>query len=193
MENQTTSTYAFGEKIFKARDYTPIPLVILLFLLADTSVQSAVIGMLLILLGEIIRIYSVAFIGSISRTRKNRTGGKLITSGPFGFVRNPLYVGNFFISVGVAVFAGNIYFSALTAALFAFQYYHIVKYEESWLKQSFGDEYEDFCKEVPAWFPQKSIKLDTLEWPDTFSPAIKSEQKTLLAIAAIVGILTVMA
>tara|TARA_B100000902_G_C26993047_1_gene756020 strand:- start:23 stop:604 length:582 start_codon:yes stop_codon:yes gene_type:complete len=193
MENHHEDTYNFGEKIFKARDYTPIPLIVLIFLLAEPSVRSAVIGMILILSGEIVRLYSVAFIGSISRTRKNRTGGELIRSGPFSFVRNPLYVGNFFISVGVATFAGNFYATAITALLFAFQYYHIVKYEESWLKQNFGEEYDVFCKEVPAWFPQKSIKLDSLEWPETFSPAIKSERKTLLAIAAMVSILTIIA
>lgn len=193
MNQPSESTYSFGEKIFKARDYTPIPLIVLIFLLHDTSVQSAVIGMIMILFGELIRIYSVAFIGSISRTRKNRTGGSLIRSGPFSYVRNPLYVGNFFISTGVATFAGNIYLVIATAVLFAFQYYHIVKYEESWLKQSFGDEYAEFCRDTPAWFPQKSIKVDQLEWPDTFSPALKSEQKTLMAISAIIGILTIMA
>ncbi len=174
-----------GEKIFKLRDYTPIPLIILLLIFAKPTVVTATFGLLIVMLGELLRIYAVGFIGSISRTRKNRTGGNLISSGPFGYVRNPLYVGNFFISFGLAVFAGNLFIMLLTALLFGIQYFFIVKYEESLLTKTFGDEYRQYCEKVPAWFPRRGIKVDELEWPDTLSPALRSEKKTLMAIAGV--------
>lgn len=190
-ENQDNATgekspyIEFGEKIFKLRDYTPIPLIILLFIFAKPTVATATFGLLIVMMGELLRIYAVGFIGSISRTRKNRTGGNLISSGPFGYVRNPLYVGNFFISVGLAIFAGNLFIILLTALLFGVQYFFIVKYEESLLNKTFGEEYREYCDKVPAWFPRRSVKLDELDWPDTLSPALRSEKKTLLAIAGV--------
>lgn len=198
-EQTTTSTTnqvqqgSLGELFFKYRDYTPLPLIALLIVFCQVSVASAVLGMLLVFGGELIRIYSVAFIGSISRTRKNRTGGKLIQEGPFGYVRNPLYVGNFFITMGVAVFGGNLWVMAIAAVMFSVQYYYIVQYEENLLLETFGDEYVAFCNQVPAWFPAKKLNLESLEWPDNFSPAIKSETKTLMTIAALILILTLRA
>lgn len=184
-DTRDNSTIRIGEMFFKARDYTPIPLIILLLIFADPSTLSVTVGMLLTMFGELIRIYSVAFIGSISRTRKDRTGGSLITSGPFGYVRNPLYVGNFFISFGLAVYSGNVYIALLTAIMFAVQYYFIVSYEENLLRATFGAEYQAYCEEVPPWVPRKAIRLEDMQWPDSFSGALKSERKTLMAIGAV--------
>ena len=55
-----------GQWFFKNRDYTPIPLILLLLLFGDPNVRSD-LGLLLVVLGELIRVYSVSFIGSISR------------------------------------------------------------------------------------------------------------------------------
>lgn len=176
-----------GAALFKYRDYTPIPLILMILIFAEPTVTTAVLGLISVFLGELTRVYSVAFIGSISRTRKDRTGGRLIKEGPFSFVRNPLYVGNFFITLGVAIFAGSSALVALTVALFAFQYYFIVQYEEELLRKTFGQDYDDFCREVPAWFPKKRFEIEKLEWPSSFSAAIKSEQKTLMAIAFMIG------
>jgi protein-S-isoprenylcysteine O-methyltransferase Ste14 len=174
-----------GERFFEYRDYTPIPLILLLLFVASPTVTSATLGTLLVIAGEFFRIYSVAFIGSISRTRSSNTGSRLIKEGPFGWFRNPLYVGNFFIVFGIATFAGIGWLVALTAILFAIQYFFIVLYEEHTLEKKFGAEYLEYKKEVPAWLPHKMIKLSDIQWPDTFSPAIKSERRTLTAIAII--------
>lgn len=172
-----------GEKLFKWRDYTPIPLIVLVLFVAEPGPRSATIGTLLAVFGELIRIYSVAFIGSVSRTRNTATvGGGLISRGPFSYVRNPLYVGNFLITVGVATFSGVTWIVLLTIVLFAFQYYCIVKHEERLLIQKFGREYEEYMETVPAWIPARLPSLETLEWPETFSPALRSERRTLAAI-----------
>jgi protein-S-isoprenylcysteine O-methyltransferase Ste14 len=172
-----------GEKLFELRDYTPIPLIALVLFTAEPTVRSATLGTLMVAFGELFRVYSVAFIGSVSRTRNtSTTGSNLIKGGPFSLMRNPLYVGNFFITVGLAVFSGVTWVVLLTCLLFSFQYYCIVKHEEGLLIERFGAEYESYMKEVPAWIPSRMPNLNTLEWPDTFSPALKSERRTLLAI-----------
>ncbi|MBM4252857.1 MAG: isoprenylcysteine carboxylmethyltransferase family protein [Deltaproteobacteria bacterium] len=173
-----------GERLFEWRDYTPIPLIALVLFACEPSVKSAVLGTLIVVLGELVRIYSVAFIGSVSRTRNVETAGSaLITSGPFSYVRNPLYVGNFLITVGLAVFSGVGWIVFVAAALFGFQYYCIVKHEERLLVGRFGTAYEEYMTQVPPWVPTKWPTLENLEWPTTFSPALKSERRTLLAIA----------
>lgn len=187
-ELRLNTTEEIGKKFFELRDYTPIPLVIMILFFADASVLSATLGLVAILAGELFRIYSVAFIGKISRTRKGSTGDNLIKSGPFSWVRNPLYVGNFFISVGIAIYSGSLAMIVLTAALFSVQYVFIVAYEEAVLLKKFGQEYEDYRNVVPAWFPRHMPKLHEIEWPSSYTKALESEKKTLMAI---VGMLLV--
>jgi protein-S-isoprenylcysteine O-methyltransferase Ste14 len=178
-----------GKLLFEWRDYTPIPLIILLLIVAKPSALSATLGIAMIIFGELIRVYSVAFIGSVSRTRSDSTGQALVTSGPFSYVRNPLYVGNFFITMGIAVFGGKAWFAVLTGAMFALQYYYIVKYEESLLLHKFGEAYQTYRQNVPPWIPRKRFSIEALEWPASFGPALKSEKRTLTAIIAIVAVL----
>jgi len=181
--DQELTSVEIGKKLFSWRDYTPIPLIIILLLAGHPTVLSATLGLLLVFVGELVRVYSVAFIGKVSRTRSDSLGAKLIRQGPFAYVRNPLYVGNFFITIGISIFGGSIFVALLAAALFAFQYFYIVKYEESLLQKKFGEEYVVYMQEVPAWFPKRLPSLAELEWPDSFAGALHSERRTLLAIA----------
>jgi protein-S-isoprenylcysteine O-methyltransferase Ste14 len=182
-----------GEWFFKARDYTPIPLIFLLLIFGQPTVKSATIGLLLIMLGELFRIYSVGFIGTISRTRSQSTGQRLITEGPFSFVRNPLYVANFLITLGFTVFGGSLWLLGLTVVLFIVQYYFIVAYEENLLLAKFGEEYEEYRLRVPRWIPDRWPNLDQMMWPDTFTPALKSEKRTLTTIFSLIFLLALFA
>lgn len=194
MEPSAPSTSNFnvvemGERLFKWRDYTPIPLLLLMFVTAEPNKISTTIGTAVIILGEVIRIYSVSFIGSISRTRKESLGHNLISSGPFRYVRNPLYVGNFLITMGFATYAAQPWFIVFAALAFGFQYYCIVKYEETLLVARFGEEYELYCRQVPAWIPRTLPSLDNIEWPTNLSAAMRSEYRTFLAILAVFVVL----
>ncbi len=184
-----SSQVQIGEWFFKYRDYTPIPLILYLLIVADASVFSASLGLLLVAAGELFRIYTVAFIGTVSRTRSDSTGQKLVTHGPFSFVRNPLYVGNFFIVFGFSVFAANLSLVLITILLFSLQYYFIVRYEEFVLTGKFGSEYKNYCRRVPAWIPGSLPKLESIEWPTEYSSALKSEKRTLTTIFSLLLLL----
>jgi len=147
----------------------------------------------LMIAGELFRIYSVSFIGSISRTRSSNTGSNLIKEGPFGWMRNPLYVGNFVIVVGVSTFGGIGWLVLITAIACAVQYFFIVNYEEATLIKKFGDEYNDYRKEVPAWLPKTAPRLADCDWPESFSPAIKSEKRTLTTIMVLIVFMVLIA
>ncbi len=182
---ESTPGTSLGETLFRLRDYTPIPLIILMLFVGKPTAWSAILGTLLVVAGELFRIYSVAFIGSISRTRKGSLGGALITSGPFAYMRNPLYVGNFFILFGFAVLSASFGLILFSVLLFAFQYYWIVQYEEGLLVAKFGQAYVDYQMQVPAWLPKKWPVLAEIEWPVSYSAALKSERRTLTTILSL--------
>lgn len=183
-----------GSWFFKMRDYTPIPLILMALIFQTSTVRSATFGVICTIFGELVRIYSVAFIGKVSRTRNTSSmGAQLIQEGPFAWVRNPLYVGNFFIAIGISIFSGLVWLVILTGVLFAIQYYFIVNYEEEHLNTTFGDTYHQYCQKVPAWFPKKIDPVRQWQWPDTFSEALISEKRTLTSIFSIVVILMLLA
>ena len=179
---EKSMTVKIGEWFFKSRDFTPIPLIILLLIFGQANALTTTIGIFLIISGELFRIYSVAFIGTVSRTRSHSTGQKLITTGPFAYVRNPLYVGNFGITAGSAVIGGNVWIFVATCLLFCLQYHYIVRFEEDLLLERFGEDYAEFCRTTPRWFPKKMPTLADIEWPDNFSYSLKSEKRTLTTI-----------
>ncbi len=172
-----------GEIFFKLRDYTPIPLVILMIIFASVTLHSLIVGTVLMIFGETIRFLGVSHIGGVSRTRTYSTGQKLITNGLFGRVRNPLYVGNFFLTFGIVVVSNvNIYFTVLYPVFFFLQYIPIVNWEEKNLQKNFGKEFEDYKSKVPRWIPAiiRKTETDSNAKPD-YKKALKSERSTLTA------------
>jgi protein-S-isoprenylcysteine O-methyltransferase Ste14 len=87
--------------------------------------------------------------------------GKLVVSGLYRYVRNPMYVGGICILVGEALLfeSTNLFLYALV--MFGF-FNLFVGFDEYALKQSFGESYEQYCKSVPRWIPRlKAFRGDT--------------------------------
>lgn len=179
---QNQSLVELGEKLFRSRDYTAIPLVILVLFAAEPSVPSATVGTLVVLVGEILRIYGVSFLGAVSRTRSDSTGSTLVTSGPFTHIRNPQYLANIIICTGMGIYAGVGWLLLIIVAASTFQYYCIVKYEERLLLEKFGETYQRYLDSTPAWVPNRFPSFKELEWPQSIQPALHSERRTLTAI-----------
>jgi len=182
------------EKIFNYRSYTPIPLAIAVVILAQPSWASFAGGLACIILGEWIRIWGVGYAGSATRTTSGVGGDILVVSGPFGHTRNPLYLGNFLISLGVCVmaWAWMPWMFILYAALFAFQYAMIISLEEEHLRQKFGAEYQEFLKNVPRFFPQiRAWQKGNPGLMFDFKAAMRSEKSTLGNIVIFTIILAV--
>jgi protein-S-isoprenylcysteine O-methyltransferase Ste14 len=175
-----------GEILFRLRDYTPIPIVLIALLSARPTLASVGAGMAVALTGEVARAYGVAFIGTISRTR-SYSNGELVKSGPFSLLRNPLYFGNLVLSVGLSMMAGVWWLPLAVVAIFYAQYIPIVAWEEMKLTRIFGDRYLDYKREVPnRWFPRLA-PLVSMRWaaePINWAPAWKSEKRTLTSVIA---------
>lgn len=174
-----------ASKIFKYRSYTPIPFLIVMFLYANPNIWSIIVGLLVALAGEAIRIWGVSWAGSETRTTGGVGGSFLVVSGPFAHVRNPLYVGNILMYTGLGImsFALFPYLQILGIIVFYFQYNIIVKEEELYLEKTYGQDYEDYRKNVPRFIPKlKKYKAKDLRQPEyILSKGLRSEKRSLQA------------
>jgi protein-S-isoprenylcysteine O-methyltransferase Ste14 len=182
------SLVEIGEKLFQWRDYIAIPILMLVLLASHAGARTATVGTLLILLGQGIRIYTVAFLGKEGDERDGRTDA-VITHGPFAIVRNPLYIGNLTIILGVLIYAAAPIIGFLSLVYFLFQYHCIVKYEESLLLAKFGDEYQRYIERVPAWIPLKVPVYEDFPIPPSFMTALRAEKKAIATMGIILFLL----
>jgi len=79
---------------------------------------------------------------------------ELVASGPYRYVRNPIYVGVLLIFLGHFLWFG--YWGLLMYAVLTFigVHFFVVLYEEPNLKRRFGASYEEYLKRVPRWIPR---------------------------------------
>jgi protein-S-isoprenylcysteine O-methyltransferase Ste14 len=79
---------------------------------------------------------------------------KLVVTGLYRYVRNPIYVAVVAIILGQAILFGDWRLVWYGALFWAFSHGFVVAYEEPMLKESFGAEYEAFRINVPRWIPR---------------------------------------
>jgi protein-S-isoprenylcysteine O-methyltransferase Ste14 len=163
-----------------------VPLALaLLFIRAGEASSSLVLplGAVIVACGEGLRLWAVRHIGGISRTRSDRLG-PLVSAGPFGLTRNPLYIGNIALWVGFALSARLVWIAPIFIVVLGLEYHAIVRWEESLLGSRRGEEYRAYSGRVPRWIPSlrastPSAGRDLYTWPET----LFSERGTLIAIA----------
>lgn len=78
---------------------------------------------------------------------------KLVTRGPYRFLRNPMYVGAALAVGGAALFFESIELLAFVALFLLTTHLFVVIYEEPTLRRTFGREYESYCQHVHRWWP----------------------------------------
>ena len=106
---------------FKSRSFTPIPILLIMLYFARPNSPYFFLGIVLIVIGEIIRLRSVSFAGGETRTM-NVGASSICKSGPYSIVRNPLYIGNMMIYVGFAFVAGSVYVVTISSITFIIFY-----------------------------------------------------------------------
>lgn len=154
---EQTQAAKIGAAFFRHRSWLPIFfLVIVLFAPSHISTSHWIAGGLLVLIGEIYRMYGVAAAGTETR-RRSREVQRLVTYGVFSWSRNPLYNGNFLIWMGFVVISGVLWFLPIAILLFAIEYSFIVRYEEGVLESIFGEEYLAYKRRTPRWLPRISL------------------------------------
>jgi protein-S-isoprenylcysteine O-methyltransferase Ste14 len=173
---------------FKYRSYTPIPLLLAILIWADPSPASLAGGFVVTFLGECLRIWAVSHAGGATRTTGEAgAGAELITHGPFAYVRNPLYLGNFLIALGFCLMAAAWmpWMLFIFLALFGVQYRLIISLEEEFLRRHFGKIYEDYLAQVPRFIPRLRPFRQQSTPAMPLARALKIEKDTLLSTALI--------
>lgn len=182
-----------GKFFFKYRSYTPLPFLILMILYSNPNIYSMLIGFIFVCLGEFIRIWANSWAGSETRTTGGVGGTFLVVSGPYAYVRNPLYIGNVIIYFGLGIMSNAVfpYLQIIALLYFLYQYYEIVKEEESFLRMKFGQAYEDYCNNVNRFFPKlKKYQNHSIEQPEfLWKKGWQSEVRSIQASLSVIAIL----
>lgn len=155
-----------GNFLFKHRGQIPvilfllaIPVVIFTdtaYLNADTKEILMWIAISLSILGFIIRSISIGTtpMGTSGRnTKEGQVAESLNTTGIYSMVRHPLYVGNYFMWIGIVLFTFNFEFVVIVTLAFWLYYERIMFAEERFLERKFGDSYMEWASRTPAFIP----------------------------------------
>jgi protein-S-isoprenylcysteine O-methyltransferase Ste14 len=156
-----------GGALFRFRSFTPVPIIAITAVLlwrsrgvagpggagVDAALNAAGVGVAL--LGQALRFYTLGLV-------REGTSGQgavlqathLNTRGPYAHVRNPLYLGNLGICLGLLLVAHHLAAYALVLGFFFFEYFFIIRAEEAFLLRTHGEPYREFLARVPRWVPR---------------------------------------
>ena len=175
------------EWVFKMRGgLWTVLFVIILFASTKTTPARIFSGLVLILLGQAWRCWSVSFIGLYRG--ESVKANKLATSGPYAIMRNPLYFGNFLIGSGWGIIAGVRAILIFIVSFYVIYDVFIIPHEENFLLERFGEPYKEYCERVKRFYPDV-IKLSDIRGKIDFTIIKRSEIHTI--ISTLIGTLIV--
>lgn len=140
--------------------------------LSEPTLRSISIGLPIASLGILLRAWAT---GHLAKDRH------LTTSGPYAYIRNPLYAGTLIAAAGIVIAARNTWLAVIFAAIFLLIYLPTIELEEQHLRSIFAD-YPDYASRVPRLIPVR-------RWPGNrarFSWALyrrNREHKALIGFA----------
>ncbi|RCR67174.1 methyltransferase family protein [Larkinella punicea] len=154
-----------GNFFFKYRNLIFIFLYLALFIPSPPIFSPAVfgpsfyvwpigLGLLITVSGQLIRGATIG-LAYIVRGGKDKKvyAETLVTQGIFNHCRNPLYVGNVLMLLGVGILANSLLFTGVFMPLFLFIYQAIVIAEETFLRNKFGTAFDQYSHQVNRWIP----------------------------------------
>jgi steroid 5-alpha reductase family enzyme len=112
-------------------------------------------GVLVALAGESLQLWATAHL------RKNV---QVIRSGPYAWLRNPMYLGRFFIGLGLSLLTWRWLIIAPFVVLYCLYAQARVVGEERRLRALFGKEHEDYCRTVRRWLPLPPRQRQPAGW-----------------------------
>jgi len=150
------------------------------------------LGILIALTGQLLRFTVIGF-AYIKRGGKEGKvyADDLVIQGFYAHVRNPMYVGNFLITIGVGIVYGSPWIYFFIIPFFTFVYLAIVTAEENYLRQKFGAQYEHYENTVNRFIPNFNGLQETLkDFKYDWKKALRKEYGTMFGTMA--GILLIL-
>src|SRR5262249_54476657 len=130
-----------------------------------------VIGALLVFVGAAIRTWGAAFLRTDVVHDTAQHSEELVADGPFRYTRNPLYLANLPMAIGIGVLASRAGFIFLVVANWIFVYRLIFREEES-LRKTQGEPYLSYSRSVsrfwPSLWPRVSAGNHQPQWGQAF-------------------------
>ena len=112
------------------------------------------VGSIVMWAGLFIRVWAVSRIGlaftTVVMAHENQ---KVVTNGPYRFIRHPAYAGSMLIFIGFGISMGNIIGLALIIAVIFFGYFQRIKVEEHVMLSTIGDEYRKYMEKTKRIIP----------------------------------------
>lgn len=190
---------AQGNVLFKYRG--TLPLVILLTALgifiynnltmkpnlSGLNDEYIVICFAVSIIGLLIRVFTVGYTPNRTsgRNTKEQVAEKLNTTGIYSLVRHPLYLGNFFMWLGIGMLTGNIWFNVVFFLVYWVYYERIMFAEEQFLRKKFSDEYLNWAERTPAIIPSfKNWVKPSIKF--SWKKIIKKEKNGLVAVLILI-------
>lgn len=186
-----------GNKLFRYRSHLPlILLVVSIPVFIYTQLYNnqfakfisydawEIIAFAVCLLGLLVRVYTVGYTPkntSGRNTAQGQVADVLNTRGIYSMVRHPLYVGNFFMWLGIAMLVQDAWYIIAFIFIYWVYYERIMFAEEQFLRGKFGQKYVDWSMTAPAFIP--SFKnYNGAELTFSWKKVIKKEKNGIAAI-----------
>jgi hypothetical protein len=112
-------------------------------------------GAVVIAFGEFVQLWAAAHL---------HKDVKMVRSGPYALLRNPMYFGRGFVGLGFTLLTWRWYLIAAYVLAFAGYAQARVLGEEVRLRRLFGEDYEQYCAAVNRWFPRPRTRLSNARW-----------------------------
>ena len=182
-----------GNFLFRYRGQLPVVfllagLLLYWFVMSEMEIQTLawkqyeVLCVLVSLFGLAIRAFTIGHTPKNTSGRNTSEGqiaDELNSSGIYSIVRHPLYVGNFFMWLGLAMYPGQLWFVLVFILAYWLYYERIMFAEEQFLRKKFGAAYLSWSEKTPAFVPRLSQYIKpTL--PFSFKNVLKREYSGLL-------------
>jgi protein-S-isoprenylcysteine O-methyltransferase Ste14 len=180
----------FGRTLFRWRSFTPIPLLIAAVPLLWRSRGGGgpgwwAAGLSLCIAGQALRAWVLGQVPDGTSGQNERLiAAELNVKGPYAHTRNPLYLGNLLITIGLCVVAHDGLLLGVVAILFAVQYRAIIAAEESFLHERFGARFEEYRRDVPRFWPRLRAR-SAAAYPWSWRRALRKEHNPFAAWATL--------
>lgn len=182
-----------GNWLFRWRSYLPLAgLGIILLALREYEYPGhsetldhiwEVICLIVSYTGLAIRSYTIGYTpkGTSGRNTKQQVADTLNTTGAYSVTRNPLYLGNFFMGLGVVLFAHQWWLTLIYILVFWLYYERIIFAEEAYLRSKFGEEYLAWADCTPVFIPRfRNFKKSALSF--SFKNVLRREYNGFFAV-----------
>lgn len=176
--------------VYKIRGILMVPpyLFMLATFIGETERDALVwpMGLVIFAIGVLIRIWAQMHLHYRLRIRK-----RLTTTGPYAYVRNPIYIANTTMLLGLTILSELLWFLPVMFVWCAAVYSFVVRREEAHLLGKYGEPYAEYLRKVPRWVPslKQSMRNSSVQHlaRDYFWQSVVAELHCFLWLLPLIG------